>query len=92
MKKALIAAGLLLSALSTAASAEGRHPQDGMTLPPAAPAPVPVRPVYWTSYFDTMYDDSMDVTAAANARSVEELSRSGWERHHNGKGQPKDKA
>ncbi len=39
-----------------------------------------------------MYDDSMDVTAAANARSVEELSRSGWERHHNGKDQPKDKA
>ncbi len=46
MKKALIAAGLLLSMLSTAAIAEGRHPQDGMTLPPAAPAPVPVKPIY----------------------------------------------
>lgn len=92
MKKVILAAGLLLSALSTAATANGQYPQDGMTLPPAAPAPVPVRPMYWTSYFDTMFDDTIDVTAAANARSVEELTRSGWDRHHKVKDQPKDKS
>ena len=87
MKKSIIAAGILLAAISTAATAQGKYPHDGKHLPPAAAAPTPQKPTYWTSYFDTMYDDTMDVTACANARNTDEFSRDGWEKHHN----PKDK-